>query len=53
MHGATTKEKVKNAQAVTTYLDEHGYKIYDVEQGDYITLATLGDRAPGHIYCTP
>jgi len=52
MHGATTKEKVENAHAVTAYLEERGYKIYDVEHGDYITLATLGDRRPGHIYCT-
>lgn len=52
MHGATTNGKVENAHAVTAYLEERGYKIYDVERGDYITLATLGDRRPGHIYCT-
>lgn len=52
MHGATSKEKVENAQAVSAYLEECGYKIYDVEHGDYITRATLGERRPGHIYCT-
>jgi FkbM family methyltransferase len=52
MHGATTKEKVENAHAVTAFLEELEYKIYDVERGDYITLATLGERRPGHIYCT-
>ena len=51
MHGATTKEKIENALAVTSYLEALGYKIYDVEHGDYITHATLGDRRPGHIYC--
>jgi hypothetical protein len=52
MHGATTQEKIENAQAVTSYLEDHGYKIYDVERREYITRATLGDRRPGHIYCT-
>jgi len=22
-----------------------------IERGDYITLTTVGDRVPGHIYC--
>lgn len=52
MHGATTEDKIENAQAVTSYLENFGYKMYDVENADYITRATLGDRRPGHIYCT-
>jgi len=53
MHGATLKEKTENSQAVTAFLEEHGYKIYDVEHQDYLTRATLGDRRPSHIFCTP
>ena len=52
MHGATAKEKVENAQAVTSFLEERDYRMYDVENADYITRATLGDRRPGHLYCT-
>ena len=52
MHGATVKEKIENSQAVTSYLEECGYRIYDVEHADYLTRATLGNRRPSHIYCT-
>jgi hypothetical protein len=38
---------------VTAFLEERGYKIYDVEHRDYLTRATLGDRRPSHIFCTP
>jgi FkbM family methyltransferase len=53
MHGATLKEKTENSQAVIAFLEERGYKIYDVEHRDYLTRATLGDRRPSHIFCTP
>lgn len=52
LHGATTREKIENAQSVIAYLEKHKYCIYDVEHGDYPTHATLGDRRPSHIYCS-
>jgi FkbM family methyltransferase len=52
MHGATTKDKIENAQAVIAYLNGLGYRIYDVEHADFLTPTTLGDRRPGHIYCS-
>lgn len=52
MHGADAKEKVEIAHAVVALLDHHGYRIYDVEQGEYLVPANLGDRRPGHLYCT-
>ena len=52
MHGATLKDKIENSRAVVGFLEECGYRIYDVEHADYLTLATLGERRPSHIHCT-
>jgi FkbM family methyltransferase len=52
LHGATVKEKTETAQMVIGLLERRGYKIRDVEHGDYLTRASLGDRRPAHIYCT-
>jgi FkbM family methyltransferase len=52
MHGATAHEKLLNSQAVVKFLDEVGYRIHDVEEGDDLTPATLGNRCPSHLYCT-
>jgi FkbM family methyltransferase len=52
MHGATSKEKVENAHAVIGLLVGFGYRIYDVEGKEYLTLSNLGDRRPSHLYCT-
>lgn len=51
MHGATPQQKVENAAAVIAFLSNLGYRIHDVEQGDYLTPESLGVRRPGHVYC--
>jgi FkbM family methyltransferase len=52
LHGAAIEDKTENARAVVGLLDGYGYRIYDVENADYVTAATLGERRPSHIYCS-
>lgn len=52
MHGATAAEKVQIARSVVGLLESWEYKSYDVESRRYLSVATLGDLRPGHLYCT-
>jgi FkbM family methyltransferase len=52
MHGATAAEKMEIAHSVIGLLESWSYKSYDVESGCYLTVATLGELRPGHLYCT-
>lgn len=51
MHGATAKEKIENSRAVVGLLETCGYRVYDVENREYLTCANLGDRRPSHLHC--
>jgi FkbM family methyltransferase len=51
MHGATAKEKIENSHAVVDLLETCRYRIYDIENREYLTFANLGDRRPSHLYC--
>lgn len=52
MHGATAKEKRENAEGVLGFLSAHDYKVYDVENMRFLTVADLGEHLPSHLYCT-
>lgn len=52
LHGAEPPEKTEIAVSVVGFLEKAGYRIYDVENQKYLTVATLDPHPPSHLYCT-
>lgn len=53
LHGAEMPDKVERATGVIKLLEEHGYKIYDVENAIYVTAKAVKAPPPSHIFCSP
>lgn len=52
LHGAEREDKFENAKAVIGFLEQAGYRIYDVENRCYAMSSTLAPLPPSHLYCT-
>lgn len=51
LHGAELEDKIRNAVGVIAYLEDAGYRCFDVENSRYVTSAGL-TSAPSHLHCT-